>query len=84
MVGADGASRLVAFVVAGPAAPPIDVMEAELLALARADLAPFKVPRGVDFVDALPRTPTGKLRRFVLRSGEWGAQPPASAPKRSR
>ncbi len=81
VVGADGASRLLAFVVAAPGAPPPGVLEAELLALARSDLAPFKVPRSVVFVDSLPRTPTGKLRRFVLRSGGWDQ--PASGPKRS-
>ncbi len=78
VVGADGASRLVAFVVAGPGAPPAEVLEDELLALARAELAPFKVPRGVDFLETLPRTPTGKLRRFVLRGRQ-----PASEPNRS-
>ena len=64
VVDAEGASRLEAFVVAAPGA--VD-LEAELLTMARAELAPFKVPRAVTFVDALPRTPTGKLRRFVLR-----------------
>jgi fatty acid CoA ligase FadD22 len=73
VVGADGASRLEAFVVTGLGAPSADVMRAELVALARAELAPFKVPRAVVLVDALPRTPTGKLRRFVLRAGGWGA-----------
>lgn len=33
----------------------------------KAQLAPFKYPRLVEFVDALPRTATGKLQRFVLR-----------------
>ena len=70
VVGADGASRLVAFVVPGSSAPPGDVLEAELLALARDELAPFKVPREVDLVEGLPRTPTGKLQRFVLRRGQ--------------
>jgi len=81
VVGADGASRLQAFVVPAPEAPPADAFEAELVALARAELAPFMVPRAVAFVDALPRTPTGKLRRFVLRAGAWAGQPAASAPK---
>jgi acyl-coenzyme A synthetase/AMP-(fatty) acid ligase len=80
----NGASRLQAFVVAGPhGAASRDVLAAELVELARAELAPFKVPRSVAFVDALPRTPTGKLRRFVLRSGRWGGpagQPRAIAP----
>ena len=70
ILGGDGASRLEAFVVAAPDAGWSDVLEAELVALARAELAPFKVPRSVTFVDALPRTPTGKLRRFLLRTGQ--------------
>ncbi len=73
VVDVDGASRLEAFVVPGPGAPPAGVLEAEVVALARDGLAPFKVPRVVTLVDALPRTPTGKLRRFVLRAGGWGA-----------
>lgn len=83
VVGPDGASRLEAFVVAEPGVDLSDDLRAELIALARAELAPFKVPRSVAFVDVLPRTPTGKLRRFVLRAGGWGAQARASAPKRS-
>ncbi|WP_082145407.1 benzoate-CoA ligase family protein [Microvirga massiliensis] len=33
----------------------------------KAEIAPYKYPRVIDFVDALPRTPTGKLQRFELR-----------------
>ena len=68
----DGATRLEAFVVPGSGHTPTDDLGDELRALARADLAPFKVPRLVHFVESLPRTPTGKLRRFVLRSGLLG------------
>ena len=32
-------------------------------------IAPYKYPRAVEFVDALPRTATGKLQRFKLRAG---------------
>jgi len=32
-------------------------------------IAPYKYPRRIEFVDALPRTETGKLQRFRLRSG---------------
>ncbi|MFN2607600.1 MAG: AMP-binding protein [Acidimicrobiales bacterium] len=75
VVAADGSSCLRAFVV--PAADlALDLVAADVVALARAELAPFKVPRSVTFVDALPRTPTGKLRRFVLRAGGW---PPEEA-----
>ena len=30
-------------------------------------IAPYKYPRAVEFIDALPRTATGKIQRFVLR-----------------
>jgi 2-aminobenzoate-CoA ligase len=33
----------------------------------KADIAPYKYPRSVVFVNALPRTGTGKLQRFTLR-----------------
>lgn len=86
--GDDGASRLTAFVVPAAGAPAS--VASDLVAMARAELAPFKVPRAVRLVDALPRTPTGKLRRFALRAGWAGAggdgagQASTRAPKRSR
>jgi 2-aminobenzoate-CoA ligase len=33
----------------------------------KADIAPYKYPRAIAFVPALPRTETGKLQRFALR-----------------
>lgn len=33
----------------------------------KAELAPYKYPRAIEFVDTLPRTETGKLQRFALR-----------------
>jgi acyl-coenzyme A synthetase/AMP-(fatty) acid ligase len=47
------------------------LLRSELQQLARGDLAPFKVPRQIQFVEALPRTTTGKPRRFLLREGTW-------------
>ncbi|MEV7286087.1 AMP-binding protein [Streptomyces sp. NPDC093252] len=38
-----------------------------LRAFVRAELAPYKCPREITFLDALPRTATGKLQRFRLR-----------------
>ncbi len=39
-------------------------------------IAPYKYPRQIDFIDALPRTSTGKVQRFVLRQrAEEGAAP---------
>jgi 2-aminobenzoate-CoA ligase len=34
------------------------------------ELAPYKYPREIEFVDALPRTETGKIRRVELRERE--------------
>ncbi len=67
-----GASRLEAFVVVVPGASDGPDLADDLVALAQQSLAPHKVPRVVHLVDALPRTPTGKLRRFLLRTGTWG------------
>jgi acyl-coenzyme A synthetase/AMP-(fatty) acid ligase len=41
----------------------------ELTTLCRGHLATFKVPKVFEVVPELPRTPTGKLRRFMLRGG---------------
>ncbi|MFB3099217.1 MAG: AMP-binding protein, partial [Acidimicrobiia bacterium] len=35
----------------------------------KATIAPYKYPRSVRFIDALPKTQTGKIQRFRLRSG---------------
>ena len=41
--------------------------EAELLSFARDNLAHFKAPHSVTFVDELPKTATGKIQKYVLR-----------------
>ena len=46
-------------------------LEAELLDLCRAELATYKCPRQVDFVDELPRDPNGKLYKRLLRERYW-------------
>ena len=35
----------------------------------KATIAPFKYPRSVKFIEALPKTQTGKIQRFRLRPG---------------
>jgi len=65
-----GASQLRAFVVPMADVRPDERLGTELADMARDQLAAYKVPRAVTFVAALPRTATGKLRRFLLRSGE--------------
>jgi acyl-CoA synthetase (AMP-forming)/AMP-acid ligase II len=52
------------------------VSEAELQAYARAQLAAFKVPRVVHFVDELPTTASGKVQKFRLLA-DADTRPPA-------
>jgi long-chain acyl-CoA synthetase len=47
--------------------------EAELIAYARERLAGFKLPTSVDFAEALPRNPSGKLLKRALREPYWAA-----------
>jgi 2-aminobenzoate-CoA ligase len=60
--------RVKAFVVPAPGHAPGEALAAELQAHVKATIAPYKYPRDVDFVAALPKTVTGKLQRFALRA----------------
>ncbi|GAC79429.1 fatty-acyl-CoA synthase [Gordonia malaquae] len=51
---------------------PSDELAQELTDFARAELAAFKVPRSIAFIDELPRTPTGKLVKGDLRKRVLG------------
>jgi long-chain acyl-CoA synthetase len=55
-----------------PGAEPGELLERELIAFCQEHLARFKCPRSVDFVDELPRLPTGKLYKRLLRDRYWG------------
>ena len=46
-------------------------VERELIAFCRENLAHFKCPRTIDFEDELPRLPTGKLYKRLLRDRYW-------------
>jgi fatty-acyl-CoA synthase len=48
-----------------------EVSEAELIAHVQARIARYKAPKEVEFVDALPKTSTGKVQKFELREKEW-------------
>ena len=50
-----------------------EALERSLIAFCREHLAHFKCPRSVDFVDELPRLPTGKLYKGVLREQYWAS-----------
>jgi benzoate-CoA ligase len=65
-----GLDKPVAAVVTRPGAA---VREDELVEFCRAGLAAFKRPRRVLLVDALPKTATGKLQRYLVRDALSGA-----------
>ncbi|WLP90937.1 AMP-binding protein [Gordonia sp. NB41Y] len=50
-----------------PGYSPTDELADELLAFTVSKIAKYKAPRSVDFVDDLPRTPTGKLVKGILK-----------------
>jgi benzoate-CoA ligase family protein len=56
-----------AFVVVRPGAEPSPALVDELQRFVKDRLAPFKYPRWIEFLDALPKTATGKIQRFKLR-----------------
>jgi long-chain acyl-CoA synthetase len=60
-----------AVVQPAPGRMPSPDLADELIAYCRAHLAHFKCPRSVDFVDELPRLPTGKLYKRALRDRYW-------------
>jgi acyl-CoA synthetase (AMP-forming)/AMP-acid ligase II len=60
-----------AIVVAKPGTHPTP---ADIIAFARTRIAAFKAPKSVDFIDALPRNPSGKILRRELRAPFWAGQ----------
>ena len=48
-----------------------NIDEAGVIAFCRDNMAHFKCPTSIQFVDALPRTATGKLQKFRLREEFW-------------
>ena len=60
-------SLITAFVVLKAPADGMPATADDILAHARGRLAAYKAPRRIVFVDDLPRTPTGKLKRRDLR-----------------
>ncbi|MBL8538636.1 MAG: AMP-binding protein [Hyphomonadaceae bacterium] len=51
--------------------PGAQLSEGELIAFAKANLAKFKVPKTIKFMDALPKTAVGKTLRRILREPYW-------------
>ncbi|MFD9219304.1 AMP-binding protein [Streptomyces sp. NPDC060064] len=61
---------VVAYVVLRDGVPAGDDTAAALTDSVKRRLTPYKCPREIVFLDALPRTPTGKLQRYRLRAIE--------------
>ncbi|MEO8545944.1 MAG: 2-aminobenzoate-CoA ligase, partial [Burkholderiaceae bacterium] len=60
--------RIKAFCVLKPGFATDDAMARQLQDHVKASIAPYKYPREVAFVASLPRTETGKLQRFRLKT----------------
>jgi acyl-CoA synthetase (AMP-forming)/AMP-acid ligase II len=63
------AVKAVVVPVAGAAPDP-----AALIAFARERIAGYKCPKSIDFVEALPRNPSGKILRRELREPHWAGR----------
>jgi medium-chain acyl-CoA synthetase len=61
-----------AFVILAPGYTASDALSKELQEHVKKVTAPYKYPRKIDFVTALPKTVSGKIRRVELRNAEWG------------
>jgi 2-aminobenzoate-CoA ligase len=61
-----------AFVVVRDGVVADEARARQLMDFTRQRIAPYKCPRAIEFVTALPRTSTGKLQRYVLRDSAAG------------
>lgn len=48
-----------------------DDLQSELIEYCRANLSPIKCPKSIDFTEAMPRHPTGKLYKQALKDQYW-------------
>ena len=54
-----------------PGTEPSEDLAAELIEHCHAHLARYKCPRAIDFISELPRLPTGKILRRIVREPYW-------------
>ena len=72
---ASGLIKPEAWVILRDGVAPSEVLAAELMEHCKSQLAPYKFPRRVHFTGELPKTATGKIQRYRLRSNAgqaWG------------
>jgi acyl-coenzyme A synthetase/AMP-(fatty) acid ligase len=75
VVGVPDAQRgqvIKAFVVLAPGSPKTETLLIEIQEHVKSVTAPYKYPRRIEFVDDLPKTVSGKIRRVELREREAG------------
>jgi acyl-coenzyme A synthetase/AMP-(fatty) acid ligase len=65
---ADDLEKPMAYVVLAAGHMPSPELARELQDFVRSKIAEYKRPRWIEFVDALPKTATGKTQRFKLRA----------------
>ncbi|UJF28383.1 long-chain-fatty-acid--CoA ligase [Planococcus sp. 107-1] len=53
--------------------PEANVTEQDIIDYTRSKMAHFKAPKSIEFVEALPKTATGKLQKFRLREMYWNS-----------
>jgi 2-aminobenzoate-CoA ligase len=63
-----------AYVVLAPDFTGDDALTLELQNHVKREIAPYKYPRAIEFVTQLPKTETGKLKRFALRQVAMAAE----------
>jgi fatty-acyl-CoA synthase len=71
---ADMGEEVKAVVELLPGNAPSEALAAELIEFTRGRVASYMVPRSIDFIDQMPRLPTGKLYKRVLRDRYWPKQ----------
>ena len=64
--------KVKAFIVAAANVEPDEALISEIKNFVKATIAPYKYPREIEFVEDLPKTATGKLRRVELRTRDGG------------
>jgi len=52
--------------------PDTEVTAGELITWGRERIAGYKLPKSVDFIEMLPRNPTGRILKRELRKSYWG------------
>ena len=68
---ADRGEVVKAFIVLRPGIEGDDALAQEIQEHVKRVTAPYKYPRKIEFVGQLPKTPTGKIQRRMLRDHEF-------------